>query len=102
MQANRLVVSAPTLGELEEYVRLRLCEQNRWAAEQTTLQRFLIRRRNQVNGLLLQLEGPRAHKCHAIWAGPENRVLFYDTTGLRFTEVQLSDSPDLEQCAGTT
>jgi hypothetical protein len=94
MRSNRLVVSAPTLASLEEYVQTRLCEHHRWEVVQTVVRRHLIRRTSQVCGLLIQLEGPRAHKSHAIWAGEENRVIFYDTAGQRFAEVQLSDAPD--------
>lgn len=97
MQKNRLVVSVPTVGALEEYVRERLCEQHRWEADQTTLYRFLIRQASQVTGLMVHVEGPRAHKGHAIWAGLENRILLYDSAGQRFAEVQLSDAPDPSQ-----
>jgi len=94
MKSNRLVVSAPTLATLEEYVQSRLCDFHRWEVTQTVLRRHLIRQAREVCGLLIQLEGPRAHKSCAIWAGLENRVLFYDTLGRRFAEVQLSEAPD--------
>jgi hypothetical protein len=29
-----------------------------------------------------------------VWAGEENRVLFYDSSGLRFAETRLSEAPD--------
>jgi len=29
-----------------------------------------------------------------VWAGEENRILFYDSSGLRFAEVRLSEGPD--------
>ena len=94
MKTNRLVIAAPTVATLEEYVQNRLCEHHRWEAVQTVVKRHLIRRSHQVCGLLILIEGPRAHKSHAIWAGLENRVIFYDTMGQRFAEVQLSEAPD--------
>lgn len=94
MKTNRLVVAAPTVATLEEYVQSRLCEHHRWETVQTVVKRHLIRRSRQVCGLLILIEGPRAHKSHAIWAGLENRVIFYDTMGQRFAEVQLSEAPD--------
>jgi hypothetical protein len=33
-------------------------------------------------------------KTHAVWAGSENRILFYDSTGLRFAESRLCEAPD--------
>jgi hypothetical protein len=33
-------------------------------------------------------------KAYALWAGEEHRLLFYDSTGLRYAEVRLSESPD--------
>ena len=33
-------------------------------------------------------------KTYAVWAGDENRVLFYDSTGERFAESRLSDAPE--------
>ena len=33
-------------------------------------------------------------KTYAIWVCEEHRILFYDSTGLRFAETRLSDSPE--------
>jgi hypothetical protein len=33
-------------------------------------------------------------KTYAVWAGEEDRILFYDSTGLRFGETKLSEGPD--------
>jgi hypothetical protein len=33
-------------------------------------------------------------RSYAIWAGEENRVLFYDSAGVRSGEFTLSESPD--------
>jgi hypothetical protein len=31
---------------------------------------------------------------YAVWAGEENRILFYDNSGERFAEVRVSEAPD--------
>ena len=54
----------------------------------------LIVRRGKPCGLFFQAQGPRLLKTYAVWAGEENRVLFYDSTGERFAECRLSDAPD--------
>jgi hypothetical protein len=33
-------------------------------------------------------------RTYAVWAGEEDRILFYDGTGVRFAETQLGDAPD--------
>jgi hypothetical protein len=33
-------------------------------------------------------------KTYAIWAGQEDRILFYDSTGQRFAETRITDGPD--------
>jgi len=35
-----------------------------------------------------------AVRVYAIWAGDENRILFNDSTGVRYAETRLSDAPD--------
>ena len=36
----------------------------------------------------------------AVWAGEENRILFYENSGERFAEVSLSEAPDPMLLAG--
>jgi hypothetical protein len=33
------------------------------------------------------------------WAGEEDRILFYDSTGQRFSESRMSDAPDPRKLA---
>jgi hypothetical protein len=42
---------------------------------------------------MFHVEGPRLLKTSAVWAGDEHRILFYDSTGARFSEVTLSEGP---------
>ena len=44
---------------------------------------------------MLQIEGPRMVKTHAIWLGTEDRILFYDSTGARVAETRLCEAPDI-------
>jgi hypothetical protein len=61
---------------------------------QTPLFQALMTRRDKPCGLFFQVQGPRLLKTYAVWAGEENRILFYDSTGERFAETRLSDAPD--------
>jgi hypothetical protein len=44
--------------------------------------------------LFFQAQGPRLLKSYAVWAGDENRILFYNSSGERFGETRLSEAPD--------
>lgn len=96
----REVIALPSLAALEEYVRQTLCQENRWDPAATRLTRLPIRRGPHLCGYLLQVRGPKNLKCHAIWAEAEHRLLFYDTSGSRYTQVRLSEAPDLQAEAG--
>jgi len=58
------------------------------------LSQSLITRRGRVCGLFFLVRGPRSVKLYAVWAGDENRILFYDSTGIRYAETRLSEAPD--------
>ena len=47
-----------------------------------------------------EVEGPRRMRSSALWVGEENRILFYDTGGVRFHETQMSEAPDPLKLAG--
>ena len=51
-------------------------------------------RQGKPCGIFFQVQGPRLLKTYAVWAGDENRILFYDSSGTRFAEVRLSEAPD--------
>jgi hypothetical protein len=87
-------IALPTLQELRQYVLEVLCQHDQLDLSQTPLSQALITRGNRPCGLFFQVKGPRMLKTYAIWAGEENRILFYDATGCRFAETRLSDSPD--------
>jgi hypothetical protein len=92
-------VSLPTLEELRAYILATLCQQDRLDVSQTSLLEEVLVRSGKPCGLLFEVKGPRQLKTYAVWAGEENRILFYDSAGLRFAETRLSDAPDPRQLA---
>lgn len=91
------VVSVPELEQLKEFVHQALCEQDHLDPKQTPLQQWLISRSGRPCGMFFQISGPRMMRAYAIWAGEENRILFYDSSSHRYAEIQLSDAPDPAQ-----
>jgi hypothetical protein len=88
------VVALPTLDDLRRYVKETLCSHDQLDATSTPLRQALITRRGRPCGLFFQVQGPRLLTTYAVWAGEENRILFYDQAGERFAESRLSDAPD--------
>lgn len=93
------VVSLPTLDELRDYVFRTLCAHDNLDPAQTPRFEGPIRRRGHSCGLFFQVSGPRMLKNYAIWAGEEDRILFYDCSGVRFQEARLSEAPDPSRLA---
>jgi hypothetical protein len=93
------VASLPTLDELRRYILATLCQHDRLDVSQTSLLEQVLVRSGKPCGLLFEVKGPRLLKNYAVWAGEENRILFYDSRGLRFAETRLSDAPDPRQLA---
>jgi hypothetical protein len=89
-----IVASLPSLDALREHVRSVLCQHDQLDPEQTPLAQSLISRSGRPCGLFFQAQGPRLVKSYAVWAGEENRVLFYDSHGTRFAQTRLSEAPD--------
>jgi hypothetical protein len=88
------IVSLPTVDDLRRHVHTVLCSRDQLDPSQTPLHEGRITRRGQTCGLFFQVQGPRMLKTYALWAGEEDRILFYDSTGARFAETRLSDAPD--------
>jgi hypothetical protein len=88
------VASLPTLDELRQYVHKALCAHDRLEPTQAPLHQAVIVRSGKPCGLFFQVQGPRLLKTYALWTGQEQRILFYDSTGLRFGETRLSEGPD--------
>jgi hypothetical protein len=91
------VATVPSLDELVAHVRGVLCEHDQLDPAQTPLTQYLVTRSGKPCGLFFHLQGPRSVKTYAVWAGEEQRVLFYDSQGVRFAETRLAEGPDTRQ-----
>jgi hypothetical protein len=90
----RTVAALPTIDDVRQHVHVTLCRHDNLDPTQTPLHQAVIHRKNRPCGLFFQVQGPRMLKTYAVWAGEEDRILFYDSTGLRFGETKLSEGPD--------
>lgn len=88
------VAACPTLEELAGFVRQTLCERDKLDPEQTPLFRTPLLKAGKKCGFVFHIEGPRLLKTSAVWPASANRVIFYDSTGTRFHETKLSESPE--------
>jgi hypothetical protein len=93
------VVALPTLDDLRQHVLATLCAHDQLDPGQTPFFQGLIKRAGRPCGLFFQVQGPRRVRTYALWAGEEDRILFYDATGQRFAETRLSDGPDPQKLA---
>jgi hypothetical protein len=89
------VVALPSFHELTEYVRKMLCDQDALDPAQTPFFRTMVRRGGRPWGVVFHVEGPRLLKTSAVWAADADRVVVYDSTGLRTHALRLSESPEL-------
>lgn len=88
------VVCLPTFERLQDHVRRTLCARDNLDEATTPLHRAVIVRSGRPCGLFFQVQGPRRVKSYAVWAGDEDRILYYDSNGRRIGQEQLSDAPD--------
>ncbi len=86
------VVALSTQDELRRFVRTTLCEQDALDVERTPFFETPILRGGQQWGTVFHVEGPRMLKTSAIWSEPDDRIVFYNSTGLRVRVVKLSES----------
>lgn len=93
------VACLPTLEELRRHIHQMLCGHDNLDPTQTPLFEGVITRKGRPCGLFFQIQGPRLLKTYALWAGEEGRILFYDSGGVRFAEIRLSEAPDPMQLA---
>ncbi len=88
------VLPLPTVAAIRDHVRDVLCAHDRLDANQSELKQARISRAGQACGLMFQISGPRLMRTYAVWAGAENRILFYESTGIRFAETKVVDGPE--------
>ena len=92
---SQAVVACAAVEELAAFVHQVLCDKDALDPAQAPLFRTPVVKGRRVCGLVFHVEGPRLLRTSAVWSADDDRVIFYDSTGLRFREVRLSESPAL-------
>jgi hypothetical protein len=90
-----VVVACAAMEDLAAMVHQMLCDKDALDPDQTPLFRTPLRKGHRVCGIVFHVEGPRLMRTSAVWSADDDRVIFYDSAGLRFQEVRLSESPEL-------
>jgi hypothetical protein len=100
MPFMEVVACLPTFEDLRQHVLKILCTQDHLDPAQTPLFQEMLIRRGKPCGLRFEVQGPRRVRCSALWVGEENRIIFYDSGGVRFHETRMSEAPDPLKLAG--
>jgi hypothetical protein len=79
------------VDELAAFVHVVLCEKDALDPAQTPLYRTPLQRNGRDCGMVFHVEGPRLLRTSAVWSADTDRIIFYDSTGVRFRTVQISD-----------
>ncbi len=90
---SRAVVAFSAVEDLAQYVHSVLCDKDALDPVQAPLFRTPLKRRGRVCGLVFHVEGPRLLRTSAVWSSDDSRIIFYDSSGIRFQEVVLSENP---------
>jgi hypothetical protein len=90
---SRAVAAFSAIEELAGFVHSVLCDKDALDPAQAPLFRTPLRRGGRACGMIFHVEGPRLLRTSAVWSVEDARIIFYDSSGLRFQEVQLSESP---------
>ena len=90
---TQTVVACAAVEELAAFVHSVLCDRDALDPAQTPLYRTPLEKGERTCGIIFHVEGPRLLRTSAVWSADDDRVIFYDSTGLRFHEVKLSESP---------
>lgn len=96
---SQAVVAFSAVEDLAEFVHAVLCDKDALDPAQAPLFRTPLRRGGRACGVVFHVEGPRLLRTSAVWSGDDGRIIFYDSSGLRFKEVALSESPIVIACA---
>ena len=79
------------MEQLAAFVHAVLCERDALDAHQTPLFRTPLRKAGRVCGVVFHVEGPRRLRTSAVWSADDDRVIFYDSTGTRFREMNIAE-----------
>jgi hypothetical protein len=91
--------SLRTLDELRQHVHQTLCAHEDLDPRSTPIHQLVVQRKGQPCGLFFHIQGPRLLKAYAVWSSDDSRILFYDATGNRVAETQLSEGPNPRELA---
>lgn len=92
------VVGFHRVEELAGFVRDVLCERDHLDPAQTPFYRTPLVKAGRACGVVFHVEGPRLLRSSAVWSADADRIIFYDSTGVRFREVRLSEAPEIAEC----
>jgi len=92
---TQAVVACAAVEELAALIHSVLCTRDALDPAQTPLYRTPLQKGERQCGIIFHVEGPRLLRTSAVWSADDDRVIFYDSTGLRFHEVRLSEAPGL-------
>lgn len=92
---SEAVVACVGIEELAAFVHQVLCDKDVLDPLQTPLFRTPLHRGSRLCGMVFHIEGPRLLQTSAVWSADEDRIIFYDSTGMRFHEARLSEAPTL-------
>jgi hypothetical protein len=95
---SRVVAAFSAVEDLAGYIHEVLCDKDALDPAQAPLFRTPLRRSGRVCGVVFHVEGPRLLRTSAVWSCDDARIIFYDSSGLRFREVELSEAPTIADC----
>jgi hypothetical protein len=93
---SQAVLACAAVEELAAFIHQVLCEKDALDPNQTPLFRTPLCQGERVCGLIFHVEGPRLLKTSAVWSADDDRVIFYDSNGIRFRDVKLVLSAELD------
>lgn len=92
---SQVVVAFAAVADLAGYVHAVLCDKDALDPTQAPLFRTPLKRGGRACGVVFHVEGLCLLRTSAVWSGDDGRIIFYDSSGLRFREVTLSENPEL-------
>ena len=93
MVCSRLNIT--DLDSLRLFINTTLCHHDQLELNAFPLTEQTLVRGGKPCGMFFCLHGPRSVRITAIWETEHNVVLFYDSSGERFSTIRLLDAPEL-------
>jgi hypothetical protein len=90
---SQAVVACAAVEDVAALVHKVLCDKDALDITQAPLFHTPLVKNDRVCGIVFHVEGPRLLRTSAVWSADEDLIIFYDSCGLRFHEVKLSESP---------